>query len=85
MEPIFVVITLLLVAIFGTLIYAFFLRPQKEAQTPQSMLLMQQQLQDLSRTMREQMSESNRVVQQGSQVQFRESKELMQQINREST
>ncbi len=83
MEPIFIVITLLLVAIFGTIVYAFFLRPQKESQTPQSMLLMQQQLQDLSRTMREQMSESNRVVQQGSQVQFRESKELMQQINKD--
>ena len=83
MEPIFVVITLLLLAIFGVLIYVFFLKPEKEAQTPQSMLLMQQQLQELSRTMREQMSESNRVVQQGSQMQFRESKELMQQINKD--
>jgi DNA recombination protein RmuC len=83
MEPIFVVIVLLLVAIFAVLIYVFFLKGEKESQTPQSMLLMQQQLQDLSRTMREQMSESNRVVQQGSQMQFRESKELMQQINKE--
>jgi DNA recombination protein RmuC len=83
MEPIFIVITLLLLAIFGVLIYVFFLKPEKEAQTPQSMLLMQQQLQELSRTMREQMSESNRVVQQGSVTQFRESKELMQQINKD--
>lgn len=83
MEPIFVVIVLLLVAIFLVLLYVFFVRDQKETESPQSMLLMQQQLQDLSRTMREQMSESNKVVQQGSQMQFRESKELMQQINKE--
>ncbi len=83
MEPIFVVITALLIAIFGVLIYVFFLKPEKEVQTPQSMLLMQQQLQELSRTMREQMSESNRVVREGSTMQFRESKELMQQINKD--
>lgn len=83
MEPISIVIVLLLLAIFGVLLYVFFLKPEKESQTPQSMLLMQQQLQDLSRTMREQMSESNRVVQQGSQMQFKESKELMQQINKD--
>jgi DNA recombination protein RmuC len=83
MEPIFILITLLLIAIFGLLVYVFFVRTQKDTQTPQSMLLMQQQLQELSRTMREGMSESNKVVREGSSMQFRESKELMQQINRE--
>jgi len=83
MEPIFLVITLLLVAIFAMLVYVFFLRKEPVKEAPESMLLMQQQLQELSRTMREQMSESNKVVQQGSQMQFRESKELMQQINKE--
>lgn len=75
----------LLIAIFGVLVYVFFIR-ENEVKTdvvPESMMLLQQQLQDLSRSMREQMSESNRVVQQGSQMQFRESKELMQQINKE--
>jgi DNA recombination protein RmuC len=83
MEPISIVIILLLVAIFGVLVYVFFLKNEANEQAPESMLLMQQQLQELSRTMREQMSESNRVVQQGSQMQFRESKELMQQINKD--
>jgi len=82
MEPIFIVITALLVAIFSVLIYVFFIRTDKKEED-HSMLMMQQQLQELSKTMREQMSESNRVVQQGSQMQFRESKELMQQINKE--
>jgi len=49
----------------------------------ESMLLMQQQLQDLTRTMREQMSEVAKLSQQGSQMQFRESRDLMQQINRD--
>ena len=82
MEPISLVIVMLLLAIFGVLIYVFFMRSEPMA-PPTNMLLLQQQLQDLARTMREQMSESNRVVQQGSQMQFRESKELIQQINRD--
>ena len=50
----------LLVAIFGVLIYAFFLKPATVVpdKTPESMLLMQQQLQELARTMREQMIKS---------------------------
>ncbi len=83
MEPIFLLIVALLVAIFAVLIYVFFFRPPAKSEAPEGLLLMQQQLQELARTMREQMSESNKVVQQGSQMQFRESKELMQEINRE--
>ncbi len=83
MEPISILIVVLLVAIFAVLLYVFFIREEKQSEAPQSMMLMQQQLQELSRTMREQMSESNKVVQQGSVMQFRESKELMQQINKD--
>jgi len=83
MEPLSIIIVILLVSVLGVLVYVFFLKADKPSQTPESMLLMQQQLQELSRTMREQMSESNKIVQQGSQTQFRESKELMQQINRD--
>jgi DNA recombination protein RmuC len=83
MEPISIVIVLLLLAIFAVLLYVFFIKVEVKKDESAGMLLMQQQLQDLSKTMREQMSESNKVVQQGSQMQFRESKELMQQINRD--
>ena len=83
MEPLSLVIIVLLVAIFAVLIYVFFLRPEKKQAAPEGLMLMQQQLQELSRTMREQMSESNKVVQEGSRMQFRESKELMQEINKE--
>ncbi|MCA9361115.1 DNA recombination protein RmuC [Candidatus Kaiserbacteria bacterium] len=84
MEPIFIVIVLLLLAIFGVLVYVFFIKTEVRSEKPnESMLLMQQQLQELSRTMREQMGESNKLAREGSQMQFRESKELMQQINKE--
>lgn len=83
MEPISLLIVVLLVAIFVVLIYVFFVKKEETKDDTASMVLMQQQLQDLSRSMREQMSESNKVVQQGSQTQFRESKELIQQINRD--
>lgn len=73
----------LLLSILAVQVYVFFFRIDQRDEAPESMLLMQQQLQELSRTMREQMSESNRVVQQGSQIQFKESKELMQQINKD--
>ncbi len=83
MEFSFIVPLLLLVAIFALLVYAFFFRPEKKIEKDDSLLLMQQQIQELSRSMREQMSESNRLVQEGSRLQFRESKELMQGINKD--
>ncbi len=85
MELISMLMVGLLLAIFSLLVYVFFLRSDADGKKgqPESLLLMQQQLQELSRTMREGMSESNRVVQQGSQTQFRESRELMQQINKD--
>jgi DNA recombination protein RmuC len=83
MEILSILIVVLLVAVLGVLVYVLFFKPEKASQTPESLLLMQQQLQELSRTMREQMSESNKMVREGSQTQFRESKELMQQINRD--
>ena len=73
----------LLVVLIGLLVYVFFVRVEKPIQTPESLLLVQQQMQDLSRTVREQMSESTKVAREGSQVQFRESRDLMQQINRD--
>jgi DNA recombination protein RmuC len=69
MEFIFIA---LLLAIFALLIYVFFFRAEKKIEKDDSLLMM-----------REQMSESNRLVQEGSRMQFRESKELMQGINKE--
>lgn len=83
MSTILIILLILLIVVFLMLVYIFFIQPQKKIVSNESMLLMQQQIQDLSRAMREQMSESNRLAQEGSRVQFRESKALMQGINRD--
>jgi DNA recombination protein RmuC len=83
METISIILLVLLVAILGLLVFVFFFRKNEEKTDDKSMLLMQQQIQELSRAMREQLSESNRLVQEGSRMQFRESKELMQGINKD--
>lgn len=83
MEPIQILILLGLAGVIILLVYNTFFKVEQEVKTPESLLLMQQQLQELSRSMREQMSESNKIVQQGSEMQFRESKDLMQQINKD--
>lgn len=84
MEMISIVVVILLVILIGIVVYALFIRNNEPTnQTPESILLMQQQLQDLSRTMREQMSEQGKMMQQGSQNQFHESRDLMRQINKD--
>lgn len=82
MEAISVILLLLFLVNLSVLVYIFFLRRPKK-QDDQGILLIQQQLQEMSRAMREQMGESNRLAQEGSHLQFRESKALMQEINKE--
>lgn len=82
MEPISIILLVLLLAIFGLLIYVFFFKVEKK-EDGQAMLLMQQQLQDLSRTLDQKLTEANKSMQEGSRIQFRESRELIQDINRE--
>jgi len=78
-----IILIILLVAIFGLLIYVFFFRREKKELPSESILLMQQQLQDLARTLDTKLTEANRNMQEGSRMQFRESRELIQGINRE--
>ncbi len=83
MEILLPVVAVLLVILIGLVVYALFLRPSTSTQPPESLLLMQQQMQELSRTVQNQMSEQAKQSREGSQMQFRESRELMQQINRD--
>ncbi len=83
MEPIQIAIFILLAAILGVIVYVFFLKREEKEPESQGMILLQQQLQELTRTMDERMGESNRTMQEGSRMQFRESKELIQEINKE--
>lgn len=71
----------LLVAVLSLLVYVVFAKkPAAPKQDEQSLLLLQQQLQSLSDTVDRKLSENNKAVQEGSQLQFRESKELIRDI-----
>lgn len=84
MDSLQVAIFILLIAIFGVIVYVFFIRKEEKTDhASQGMLLLQQQLQDLTRTMDERMGESSKAMQEGARIQFRESKDLIQEINKE--
>ncbi|MBY0309905.1 DNA recombination protein RmuC [Patescibacteria group bacterium] len=84
MELLLIVVFTALVVGNGVLLY-FLLRPQSTSPegASASMLLMQQQLQELTRTMDNRLSETNRTMQEGSRSQFSESQKLMQGIAKE--
>jgi DNA recombination protein RmuC len=84
MELTFIVLVLLLLAIFALLVYVFFIRKvEKPESNNDSLLMMQNQIQDLTRTLDHKLTEANKTMQEGSRLQFRESRELIQDINRE--
>lgn len=83
METLLILAVVLLVVILVVLIYNSFFKLDTSATDDKSLLLLQQQLQELTRTMDRKLSESNRTMQEGSRLQFRDSKELMQEISKE--
>jgi DNA recombination protein RmuC len=78
-------IFVLLVGIIGLLVYIFFFQKEEKREDLASngLLMLQQQVAELTRTMNERMGESNKVMQEGARAQFRESRELIQEINKE--
>jgi DNA recombination protein RmuC len=83
MEIISIFLLILLLAILGLLVYVFFFKKTEVKDDSQSFLIMQQQIQNLTRTLDDKLSEANKSMQEGSRMQFRESRELMQEINKE--
>lgn len=86
MTPFEIVVTIVLVAIVGLLVYVYFLRPsdrQPAEQQSENLLLLQQQLQDLTRTVDQKLTETNKAMHESTTAQFRESKALIQEINKE--
>ncbi|MCD5382498.1 MAG: DNA recombination protein RmuC [Candidatus Pacebacteria bacterium] len=84
MQTIEIAILIVLLAVLGLLVYVFFIRKDDtEDVASDTVLLLQQQLQNLERTMNERMSESNKLMQSSQQTQFSESRKLIQEINRD--
>ncbi len=83
MEIMTIVLAVLVLGVLLIQLYQTFLRQPTEAAPDKGMLLLQQQLQDLQRTMNDRMGESSKNMAESARLQFRESKDLMQQINRD--
>ncbi len=83
MQPFEILILILILVILGVLVYFFFFKKEEKNQSSDGLLMLQQQLDTLTKTMNERMGESNKAMQEGARMQFRESKELIQEINKE--
>ena len=83
MELIQVAVLLLIVGILVIQIYNTFFKVEKKEDNGEGMMMLQQQLVQLRETMDERMGESSKAMQESARQQFRESKDLIQGINKE--
>lgn len=84
MEIFLIILLIILISLVAFLVYKTLQQNGNKSDSgAASMLLLQQQLQELSRTMDARLGETSKAMQEGSRMQFRESKELIQEINRE--
>ena len=83
MEMVLIVLVVVLLLVNAFVVYKLLQPKTSPKEEDKSLLLLQQQLQDMSRTMDSRLSETNKAMQEGSRTQFRESRELIQEINRE--
>ena len=83
MEIIQVLALVLITAVLAMQVYNAFFKKEEKQEDDKSMLLMQQQMQELTRTMDTKLSQNSKAMQDGSRMQFKESREMMQDINKE--
>lgn len=83
MEILSIALLVLLVVNVFLLWKLFFVSPEKDAGQGESMLLLQQQLNTLSETLDRRLSESNKTMRESTDLQYQESKRLIQDINKE--
>ena len=85
MTPFEIILTVGLLTIVGILVYVYFIRKDvvDDDQSKQNLLLLQQQLQNLTQTVDKKLSDTNRAMQENASAQFKESKALIQDINKE--
>lgn len=79
MEPLQILVLLLLVAVLGILIYNSFFRSE-EKEDDQGLLMLQRQLQDLSRTVDHKLGESNKAIQDSVRTQLSESTKIVREV-----
>jgi DNA recombination protein RmuC len=83
MEIALIILVVVLLAVNVFVVYKLLQPKEEKKDGHDALLLLQQHMQDLSRTVDARLSETNKAMQEGSRAQFRESRELIQEINRE--
>lgn len=83
MESVLIILVVLLVAINAFVVYWLMKPKEQKAENTEGLLMLQKQLQDMTRTMDSRLGETNKAMQEGSRAQFQESRELIQSVNRE--
>jgi len=84
METVLLVLVGLLLLINGFVVYRLLLTKGAAGQEGSGReLLLMQRIEELGRTLDTRLSETNRTMQSGSRAQFRESREMMENINKE--
>jgi len=76
----FVILVYVLIGLFSGLIIAYFFRSKPKKETSESLGLIQNQINELSRTLDRRLGESSRLMQQSSHSQFSESTKLVKDI-----
>ena len=86
-ETALIILGVLLLLLNAFVVYVLFGNRKTESandgKDTQESLLMMQRIDELSRTVDSKMAETNKAMQEGSRAQFRESRELIQSINKE--
>lgn len=83
METLLIIFGVLLLLINAFVAYRLLNPKVEEKADNKEALLLMQRLDELSRTVDSKLSETNKTMREGSQAQFRESRELIQDINKE--
>lgn len=85
METALIVILVILIIVQGIGLFLSMRRPTEKGEDGGGFMLLQQQIQDLARTLNHQVSESARAMQESSHRQFAESSRLIKEITQEVT
>jgi DNA recombination protein RmuC len=85
MSPIVLIVIAAILLILNSFGLYFFLRPKGEKKDDTGLVLLQQQMQELARTLDTRVAESSKAMQESSHRQFSESNRLIKEITQEVT
>jgi DNA recombination protein RmuC len=83
MEILLIVLVVALLGVNAFVVYKLLNPKVEEEKDDKEAMLVMQRIEELSRTVDTKLSETNKAMQEGSRTQFRESRELIQDINKE--